>query len=118
VKHHAFSVALLAALSVALPKDAFAEGNNLNCKVGPVEKTYGSSEWLVYSCDDHKSLVFVSKPKSAAFPFYFFLTPSGLHGEGTGDKKATDAAYADISQIDDAKKTGLLQETLSVPPAN
>ena len=116
MNRHTISAIFLAACFATLSNSALAEGNNLDCKVGPVEKTYGSSQWLVYSCNDLKSLVFVSKPKSAAFPFYFFLTPNGLHGEGTGDKKATDAAFDDIKQIDDAQQSALIQQTLNAKP--
>jgi len=110
--------ALLAAAIAAVPTAAYCDGQPLNCKTGPVEKTYGSTKWLVYSCGDARTLVFVSAPGSAAFPFYFFRAKDGLHGEGTGDKKATDAAFAEISKIDDEDATALVQATLTVGSKN
>jgi hypothetical protein len=48
-------------------------------------------------------LVFVSTPDSPASPFIFFalVGPKDfkLHGEGTGNKQATDAAYKELSAL-------------------
>ncbi len=45
----------------------------------------------------------VSAPGSPALPLYFFVVwgPKGmeLHGEGTGNQAATDAAYADLKLL-------------------
>ena len=114
MKLHAASAIFLVACFATLPGGVFAAGNNLNCKVGPIEKTYGASKWLIYSCQDRQTLVFVSAPGSKAFPFYFFRMKDKLHGEGTGDKMATDAAFAEISKIDDDAAAALLQATLTV----
>jgi hypothetical protein len=74
-----------------------------NCKTGPVTKTYGQTQWLVYSCDDGMTLVFVAAPDSPAMPFYFVLSPTdaGYHlfGEGTGKKEATAAALEQIKTL-------------------
>ena len=43
----------------------------LNCFAGPLEKTFGDTKWLVYACDDSRSLAIVSAPGSPAMPFYF-----------------------------------------------
>ena len=86
----------------------------MDCKIGPVEKTFGATQWLVYSCSDGKSLLFVSAANSPASPFYFSLTPERLFGEGTGDQGATDAAYADIRKLSEADVAALLQATLNV----
>ena len=107
---------LIAAAMAAAPSAAYC--GDLNCKIGPVEKTYGTSKWLVYSCGDGLSLVFVSAPGSAAFPFYFFRMKGELHGEGTGDKKATDAAFAEIKKLDDEDASALVHSTQTVRPKN
>jgi hypothetical protein len=65
---------------------------------------YGGSEWIVYACDDSRSVVAVSAPGSPAMPFYFmlFVDSSGklnLYGEGTGSKAATDLAYQSLQQL-------------------
>ena len=48
-------------------------------------------------------MVFVSAPGSPASPFVFFafVGPKDfkLHGEGTGSKQATDAAYKELSAL-------------------
>lgn len=76
---------------------------SLECDRGPINKTYGGSAWLVYGCNDNRSLAIISAPGSAAFPFVFFALVSPkdfkLHGEGTGNKAATDAAYKELSAL-------------------
>lgn len=43
-----------------------AASQTLECNVGPVTRSYGNTDWLVYSCSDRKSLVLVSAPGSPA----------------------------------------------------
>ncbi|HSC47383.1 MAG TPA: lipocalin family protein [Gammaproteobacteria bacterium] len=99
---------------------ADAGWNPLNCDVGPVNKTYGSAPWLVYSCHDDRSLTFVSAPGSPAMPFYFVLyVKEGqyrLTGEGTGDKKVTDAALAELQKLSATDVAALIVETKKVKP--
>jgi hypothetical protein len=87
-----------------------------SCATGPVVKTYGGSKWLVASCSDGKSLVFVAQNGSAAAPFEFDLTYTGdgydLTGKGTGDRKATDEAYAELQKLTGPSVRALVQETL------
>jgi len=47
----------------------------LNCNIGPVAKTYGRTQWLVYSCDDDRSVVIVSASGNPATPAYFMFSP-------------------------------------------
>jgi hypothetical protein len=90
---------------------ASSAGGPMDCKAGPVEKTYGGSQWLVYGCSDGKSVVFVAAPNTPASPFYFSLTPDRLFGEGTGSTKATDAAYAEIHALTSDDLAELVRET-------
>jgi hypothetical protein len=87
-----------------------------SCATGPVIKTYGGSKWLVASCSDGKSLVFVAQEGSASAPFEFDLTYTGdgydLTGKGSGDRKATDAAYAELQKLTGTSVRALVQETL------
>jgi hypothetical protein len=87
----------------------------LKCDVGPVTKQYGSTAWLVYSCDDKGSLAIVTAPGNPAMPFYFFYLHSDkgydLHGEGTGDKRLTDAAFNDLKSLTEDQIASLLIET-------
>ena len=77
--------------------------SSLNCKVGPIEKIYGGTNWLVYGCDDRASIVIVTTPGNPAAPFYFFFNRQSdgyhLHGEGSGDKRLTDLAYKDLAAL-------------------
>ena len=93
-----------------------------SCATGPVEKVYGGSTWLVASCSDGKSLVFVAKEGSKAAPFEFDLTFTGndydLAGHGKGDRKYTDAAYADLQKLTGKDVLDLLQATKAAMPKN
>ena len=69
----------------------------LDCRIGPIARTYGGSSWLVYSCDDNLTVVIAAVPGSPAAPFYFMFVPEQgvyqLRGEGTGKRSATEPAY-------------------------
>lgn len=86
-----------------------------SCATGPVEKTYGGTPWLVVSCSDGKSLVFVAKEGSRAAPFEFDLTYANdgydLTGHGDGDRAATDAAYTELQKIKAADILALIKAT-------
>ena len=61
-------------LGVVMSQEANAQSEAaqpLQCDVGPVEKRYGGTQWLVYSCRNSKALVVVTAPQSPAAPFYF-----------------------------------------------
>jgi hypothetical protein len=88
------------------------------CDIGPITKVFGSVPWLLYSCDDGKSLVVVSAPGSAAAPFYFMFSPEGrgyhLRGEGSGSKALTDAALKELQVLSDKDIAGLVGQTIAV----
>lgn len=92
-------LSLLLASSLAFGGDV----PTLQCDVGPLNKVYGKSQWLVYSCNDNLSLVFVAAPGSAATPYVFSWLVGArgthLHGEGSGDRAATDAAFREIRAL-------------------
>jgi hypothetical protein len=98
-------------LLMAAPAMAASE---LDCKIGPITKPYGGTSWLVYACNDQHSLVFVSAPGSKAMPFYFSLTKENgnyhINGEGAGDKRATDAAFREISTLTATEIAKLVSE--------
>lgn len=74
-----------------------------NCATGPVIRIFGGTPWLVYSCDDQRSIVLVTAPGSPAAPFMFsFMLSEGryqLHGEGTGRKELTDATLNELEKL-------------------
>jgi len=88
---------------------------SLRCEVGPVVKTYGMTQWLVYSCDDDRSVVLVSAPESPAMPFVFsFMFRAGsfqLHGEGAGSKEATAAAFNELKVFTPKDIAELVEQT-------
>ena len=114
--------AVLSLLLVLAATPAFAIDPKApdQCATGPIEKTYGGTQWLVASCSDGKSLVFVAKEGSKAAPFEFDLTFTGndydLAGHGKGDRKFTDAAYADLQKIRAIDILALIKETQSARP--
>ena len=96
-------------------QNAEAQPGPMACEVGPVTRTYGQSDWLVYSCTDERSLVFVSAPGNPAMPFVFISTPNAdgyrLYGEGSGSEDATRPAYEDLARMTEAERDALLTET-------
>jgi hypothetical protein len=95
---------------------------DLNCDVGPVTKAFGGTSWLVYSCHDDRNVVVVTAPGNPAMPFYFSVSlvkdEVQLHGEGTGRKDLTDAAYKDIAGLREQDIAALITETRTVAPPN
>jgi len=80
-----------------------------------VTRTYGKTNWLVYGCDDDRSVIVVAAPGNPASPFYFRLSPGkdGYHltGEGTGSKDATDSAYRDLNMLSEKDIATLIAKT-------
>lgn len=112
-------ISLLIALSVAFgvaPRAvaAAAPVKPLSCNIGPVTKSYGGGQWLVYGCSDGKSVALVTAQGNPGFPFVFsFLYTSKsmtLYGEGTGNKKATDAAFKELKPLSQAEVADLFQQ--------
>lgn len=97
----AFSLAIL--LSVTARGDDNAPQATLICDVGPIEKTYGKTQWLVYSCDDGRSVVILSAPGSPAMPFVFRFLARGdaylLQSQGTGNREFTAAAFGELKGL-------------------
>ena len=102
-----FSRALVLLFVTASTVPAFAEDTSppkLNCQAGPLHRSYAKGEWLLYACDDGRSLVAVTDKGNPAMPFYFmfYVRPDGemtLHGEGEGDKAATQAAFDELKTL-------------------
>ncbi len=113
--HQALWTFLLLAPVSAKSQEAASPPQPVRCETGPVTRTFGGTEWIVYSCEDEVSLVVVSAIGSPASPFFFLLRPNAesyeIVGEGSGDKRATDAARADLSKLGSAKIAALLAET-------
>jgi len=80
-----------------------AASEPLQCMAGPVQRSFGETEWLTYACADHSTLIVVSAPGNPAMPFVFTLsrTDAGVRvsGEGNGDRGATAAAFEDLKKV-------------------
>lgn len=89
----------------------------LKCDVGPVSRTFGGSEWMVYSCDDGASMVAVTAAGNPASPFIFILMSGDdgykIMGEGNGDQMASSAAGDEISRMTADELAALLAATKS-----
>ncbi len=99
-----FTIAFLALVLYCciMAMSALAAGA-LKCEIGPAAKNFGNVPWLVYGCDDGRSVVVVSAPGNPAMPFYFMFYPEKegyrLVGEGSGRKEASSAAFAELSRL-------------------
>jgi len=105
------------------PLSAIAEDEDtFKCTIGPVTKTYGQTQWLVYSCNDDKTLVIVSAPGNPATPFYFTFLPTDaghrLFGEGTGKKEATAAAFEQLKSLSEDDIANVIKETKEAKAPN
>jgi hypothetical protein len=104
-----FWVVLNPIFAVAEDEDSF------RCDIGPVTKTYGQGQWLVYSCNDDKTLLIVSAPGNPATPYYFTLLPTDaghrLFGEGTGKKEATATAFDQLKSLSEEDIANVIKET-------
>ena len=98
------------------PKD----NQPLKCTTGPITKRYGGTQWLVYSCDDNRSLVVVTAPGNPAMPSHFTLSLQGdeyqLSGEGSGNPNATASAVKDLRALSVQDIRLLIQQTKAAPP--
>lgn len=99
----------------AFTEELVAESPSLKCDIGPVVKTYGMTQWLVYCCDDKRTVVIVSAPGNPAMPFYFTFFPyeNGyrLSGEGTGRKDTTAAAFEELKALSERDIAALIEHT-------
>ena len=117
MKLPALACALICANALALRPAASEEAKplQLKCDFGPVHKTYGKTQWLVYSCDDGRTLVIVTAPGNPALPFYFMFSPHEggyqLSGEGTGSKATTDAAFNELQALSAPDIMALIEQT-------
>lgn len=102
----------------AIAEDGISASPPGKCDIGPLNKTFGMTQWLVYSCTTDRNVVIVSAPGNPAFPFVFafFVRDEKyeLHGEGTGDRKASDAAFNELKSLSERDIAALIEETKSL----
>ncbi len=99
----------------AISEEVISKPQPLKCDTGPVSKTYGKTQWLVYSRNDDRTVVIVSAPGNPATPFYFVFYPREngywLSGEGTGRKDATGAAFDELNALSEPDIAALIEQT-------
>lgn len=109
-------IIMLVAISILIVSGkSNADQNAMKCETGPVKKIFGNTSWLVYSCTDNNTVVVVSDTGNPAMPFHFtfYKKEDGYHlsGEGTGNKLASSAAYAELSKLSESTIKQLINET-------
>ncbi len=94
--------ALIVTLACTLLIASLAEaednkGDSLSCPVGPLAKDIGGTPWLIFACDDGKSLAVTTAPSNPAAPFYFVVVAQEgayvVNGEGDGNKAAAKPTF-------------------------
>jgi hypothetical protein len=107
---------VLLVCAFSAPALAQNTGSNLICASGPLTKTYGGTQWQIFGCSDGQSVRIVAAPGNPAVPFTFTFarTEDGydLTGQGSGSRKTTDAAYAEMQKFSSDAIRALAQETL------
>jgi len=115
MKHLALICAVLSTATLTSRPATSTEPLPLNCGIGPIAKVYGKTQWLVYSCDDDRTVVILAAPGNPAMPFYFMFSPqeSGyrLTGEGTGRGDATRAAFDELEALSERQILALIEQT-------
>ena len=90
---------VLAVLLPALPATAADQ----KCETGPVMRNFGKAPWMVYSCDDKKTLVLISAPGNPATPAFFVMNPLGdgyeIQNKGSANQTVSTAAYHDLKNL-------------------
>lgn len=90
------------------------EGPSKSCTVGPTEKIFGKTKWLLYGCNDKTTAVIVSAEGNPASPFVFIVFRDAgtyrVYGEGTGSQTASAAALKDLQAMSGTGLAGLVSD--------
>ncbi len=96
------------------------EGASKSCTIGPTEKVFGKTKWLLYGCNDATTAVIASAEGNPASPFYFIVFREAdkytIYGEGTGSKTASAAALKDLQAMSGTALAGLVSEAARPKP--
>lgn len=106
---------LMVAIAVCLPLSAGAQTEPMDCRVGPVIKTFGGSKWVVHSCSDGRTVLLMAMEDSPAHPSVIKIAPSTkgytVDGRGKGDRQATNAAVDELGALSVADIQAMIAET-------
>lgn len=106
---------LLVAILACLAPPAGAQTEPMDCRVGPLIKTFGGSKWVVNSCSDGRTVILMATNDSPAFPCFIKIEPStkgySIDGRGKGDRQATNAAMDELGALSVADIQAMIDET-------
>lgn len=106
--------------SASAGEEPTQEGASKSCTIGPTEKIFGQTKWLLYGCNDSTTAVIVSAEGNPASPFYFIVFRDAenyrIYGEGTGSKTASAAALKDLQAMSGTALAGLVSEASRAKP--
>lgn len=109
----------LALVTSPVQQDQGAAPEPLQCMAGPIQRSFGGTEWLIYGCADQRTLIVVSAPGNPAMPFVFTLSKTDggvrISGEGNGDQGATTPAFEDLKKVSSEVLGQMIRETESRP---
>jgi len=101
LKHFLTGLLILLAHGFASGQDGQAPSQK--CSIGPQEKSFGKTKWLLYGCTGATAAALVPAKGNPAAPFFFLVFRDGasykIYGEGLGDKNATGAAMEDLKSL-------------------
>lgn len=84
------------------------------CAIGPQERTFSHTKWLLYGCDGAMAAALVPAKGNPAAPFFFVVFRDGasyrVYGEGLGDKKVTGAVMEELKSLSAAALAQLILE--------
>jgi hypothetical protein len=105
--------ALAAGSGVAAPAPASAtEAAKLECKTGPAKRRYGGTLWLVYACNDGRSLAFRPDQNNPNNTAKFVLRWTGAQYELEGDPgdkpEIAERAYDEIADMTERQISSLI----------
>ena len=105
------------ALLVTDPQPGRPAEQELKCEIGPLTTSLGGNDWLVYACQDGRSVVIAAGAPNPATPFFFIVRPDGdginLYGKGTGDKSATEPAYNELKDLKASDLSALYNQAVA-----
>lgn len=103
----------------SLGQEQEAPPEPLQCTAGPIQRSFGGTEWLTYGCADERTLIVVSAPGNPAMPFVFTLSKAEggvrISGEGNGDRRATAPAFEDLKKVSSENLDQMLRESEARP---
>lgn len=96
----------------------FSYSDPMECNVGPIEKEFGGTKWVVYACSGQESMLVVSAPGNPAMPFFFSVFLEGgeyiVTGEGNGDRASSYLAYDAISKLTKEQIRAILDQAINL----